>query len=320
MDWNALAFEHVRMPSSEKPPPLKWAIGVELNEDHLGPLRFAGALAPADGGDLMLGIHVLPSLELLHPLVNQAQAELMREQVAKQVAELMAGEGLTEAQIRIELAEDDQVEFGLAEASARLGVDALIVGRRAKRDEDPIVRLGEVSRRLLRRLPVPIVVVPPDFGSANDPGLGRGPVIVGVDLSKHCEAAARFAAQLAARLGRPLLLAHGTQAFSWGVSYIPPASMEQLQAQTREAAAGKLREWAVGRGLGTAGQHVFMGDPAKQLLELAHGADAALLVTGSRMLGPVERLFLSSVSSELAAAARCPVAVVPADPAGPDPG
>ena len=56
-----------------------------------------------------------------------------------------------------------------------------------------------------------------------------------------------------------------------------------------------------------------MGDPAKRLLELAQAQDAALLVTGSRMLGPVERLFLSSVSSEVAAAASCPVAVVPGE-------
>ncbi len=89
--------------------------------------------------------------------------------------------------------------------------------------------------------------------------------------------------------------------------------MDRLQEQTRDVAEARLKEWAVEVGLEHAKHHVFMGDPAKRLLELAHSEDAALLVTGSRMLGPVERLFLSSVSSEVAAAASCPVAVVPGE-------
>ena len=137
-------------------------------------------------------------------------------------------------------------------------------------------------------------------------------MIVGVDLSEHCAAAVRFGADLAARLGAPLLLAHGTQAFHWGVSYIPAATMDRLQEQAREAAANELREWAAP--LGVEAEHrVFMGDPAKKLLELGWQLDAPVLVTGSRLLGPVERLFLASVSSEVAAAASCPVAVVPGD-------
>jgi nucleotide-binding universal stress UspA family protein len=301
------------MPSTEKLPPSTWAIGIELNEEHLGPLRFASALANTNGDDLTLGVHVLPCLERLHPMVNQAQAQLTRDKVAEQVAALMAREGLAKANTGVELVEDDEVDRGLSQASVRLGVDALIIGRRAKRDEDPLVRLGEVTRRLLRKLPVPIVVTPPDFGALGDSGLGLGPVIVGVDLTGHCRTAVEFAAPLATRLGRPLLLAHGTSAASWGISYMPPASMDQLRAQGRKEATAKLREWTDTLELGTVevGMHVFMGDPARQLLELAYAGDTALLVTGSRMLGPVERLFLSSISSELAAAARCPVAVVP---------
>jgi nucleotide-binding universal stress UspA family protein len=312
-DAGRRTLDHECMPTTENRPASKWAIGVELNEEHLGPLRFASGLANARGDDLMLGVHVLPCLERLHPMVNQAQAQLTRDQVAEQVAALLAREGLAEANTRVELIEDDDVERGLSQASVRLGVDALIVGRRAKRDEDPLVRLGEVTRRLLRKLPVPILVTPPDFGAPGDPGMGHGPVIVGVDLAEHCKTAIEFAAPIAARLGRPLLLAHGTSVPSWGISYMPPAGMDQLRAQARKEATTKLREWVDTLELGTVevGTHVFTGDPARQLLELAHAGDAALLVTGSRMLGPVERLFLSSISSELAAAARCPVAVVP---------
>lgn len=299
------------MPISESSGSNKWGIGVELADDHYGPLRLAAALSAGAEGDLFVGVHVVPRRELFHPLINLEEAEQMQTQAAAEVAEVMEREGFAGARVRVELVEDEEIERGLSEACVRLGVDALIVGRRARRDEDPIVRLGEVTRRLLRRLPVPLVVVPPDFGDPDDPGLGQGPVIVGVDLSEHCVPALRFAAEIAARLDRELVLAHGTQAFHWGVSYIPEANLEQIQAQTRESAGRELDAWAKDLGVQASRNHVFMGDPAKRLLELAHSTDAALLVTGSRKLGPVERLFLSSVSSELAAAAACPVAVIP---------
>ncbi|NVB36473.1 universal stress protein [Pseudenhygromyxa sp. WMMC2535] len=287
----------------------KWGVGVELAEDHLGPIRFLAAISGRED-DLRLGLHVLPDQQMLHPLVNPEDAKAIRKKVEKNVAETLARGGLEGAQTRVELIEDDEIERGLCEGGERLGLDALVIGRRARRDEDPIVRLGEVARRVLRRLPAPVVVVPPDFGSPGDAGLGKGPILLATDLSEHCDAAASFAADLAARLERPLILAHGTQAFHWGVSYIPAEAMARLQDQARSGADQKLVSWAKGRGLEGAKHEVFMGDPVKHLLRIADSEDAAVLVTGSRKLGAVERLFLASVSSELAAAASCPVAVV----------
>ncbi|HLT34936.1 MAG TPA: universal stress protein [Enhygromyxa sp.] len=288
-----------------------WGVGVELAEDHLGPVRFAATLTQLRPDDREIGIHVIPDQQLLHPLVTPEEADESRELAVRHVTEVMAREGLTGERVRVELAEDDEIERGLSEAAIRLGVDALIIGRRARRDEDPVVRLGPVTRRILRRLPAPVIVVPPDYGDRSDGGLGEGPVILGVELEEHDAAAAKFAVELAARLDRELLLAHGTSAYHWGVSYMPTATMEKIEQHARDAAAVALQQWAAEHELGGARQRVFVGDPVKQLLELANSEDAAVLVTGSRMLGPVERLFLASVSSELAAGSRCPVAVVP---------
>jgi nucleotide-binding universal stress UspA family protein len=288
-----------------------WGVGVELAEDHFGPLRFAATLTQLRPDDLVLGVHVLPDRQTLHPLVTDEEIAAFRKQAITNVTDVLAREGLSGERVRVELVEDDEIDRGLIEAAPRLGVDALILGRRARRDEDPIVRLGEVTRRALRRLPVPIIVVPPDYGDPDDRGLGEGPIILATDLSEHGALAAKFAQDLAARLDRELLLAHGTQAFHWSVSYIPTTTMDKLLQQARDEAGRSLQQWAAAHGLGGARQHVFMGDPAKQLVQIAYAEDAAMLVTGSRMLGPVERLFLASVSSEVAAAATCPVAVVP---------
>jgi len=272
----------------------QWGIGVELAEDHAGAIRFAATLTQLAGADVEIGIHVIPDQERLHPLVGHEQADEIRKRVVVDVGEVLAREGLTRDRVRVELVEDDEIERGLTEAAIRLAVDALIIGRRAKREEDPLIRLGAVARRVLRRLPIPVIVVPPDYGAEDDAGLGEGPIIVGVDLSEHGVAAAKFGQEL-----------------HWGVSYIPAATMERLQTQTRENADHKLEAWATEHGITSARRHVFMGDPAKHLVQLAYAERAAVLVTGSRMLGPVERLFLASVSSEVAAAANCPVAVVP---------
>lgn len=288
-----------------------WAIGVHLDQDHLGPLRFAAALISVAAQDRGVAIHVLPDSKLLGPVVTPEEVLEIRQRIQVDVAQLLTKEGLAPERSQIELVEDDTVDRGLAECAAKLHVSALVVGRRAKRDDDPLVRLGEVTRRLLRRLPVPLVVVPPDFGDERDRGFGDGPILVGVDLTDHCTAAVLFAADLAKRLDRPLLLAHGTQAFHWGVSYVPTATIQRLQAQACNSAGNALREWAAPLGLTNVEQRVFTGDPAKNLLQVAADEDAAMLVTGSRMLGPIERLFLASVSTEIAAGASCPVAVVP---------
>lgn len=291
--------------------PKTWGVGVELAEDHLGPIRFAATLTQLRPDDLAIGIHVIPDQELLHPLVTPEEADATRKRAKQNVAEVMAREGLIGERVRPELVEVDEIERGLIEAAARLEVDALIIGRRARRDDDPIVRLGPVTRRILRRLPTPVIVIPPDYGDRNDRGLGEGPVLVGIELEDHDQAAAEFARDLAARLDRELLLAHGTSAYHWGTSYMPAATMSELEQKAREHATVSLQQWAAGRSLGDARQHVFVGDPVKQLLQLAYAEDAAVLVTGSRRLGPIERLFLASISSELAAGARCPVAIVP---------
>jgi nucleotide-binding universal stress UspA family protein len=288
-----------------------WAVGVHLAENHLGPLRFASALINVTAQDRGVGIHVMPEAERIHPLVTKEEISELRERILLDISEMLATEGLPPGRSEIELVQDDVIERGLAECATRLGVSALIVGRRAKRDDDPLVRLGEVTRRLLRRLPVPLIVVPPDFGDADDRGFGEGPIVVGVDLSDDCTPAVLFADVLATHLDRPLLLAYGTATFHWGVAYVPTGTMSRLQERARDAAADALREWAAPLGLRNARQRVFMGDPAKHLLHIAAQEDAAVLVTGSRMLGPIERVFLASVSSEVAAGAGCPVAVVP---------
>lgn len=295
------------VPTSSK----TWGVGVELIEDHHGPIRFAATVTQIRPDDAVLGIHVLPDQQTLHPLVTDEEVEAIRKRTILNVTDVLAREGLTGARVQVELVENNEIERGLVDAASRLELDALILGRRARSDEEPIVRLGSVTRRVLRRLPVPVIVVPPDYGSSRERGLGEGPIVLATDLSEHCAPAGEFAQELATRLDRELLLVHGTQPYRWTLTYLPSSTLDELQQRAADDAARELERWAVAHGLGNARRHLIIGDAAKQIVQTAAAEDAAVIVTGSRMLGTIERLFLASISSEIAAVASCPVAVVP---------
>ena len=102
---------------------------------------------------------------------------------------------------RVIVHEANQAEDGLAHAAE--GAAGLVIGRAARAGEESFVRLGPVARRLLRRLPGPVVVAPRDLMA-----VPPGPILLATDLGDATAAALPFAQRLAARHGRPLELVH----------------------------------------------------------------------------------------------------------------
>ncbi|MCA9709943.1 MAG: universal stress protein, partial [Myxococcales bacterium] len=196
---------------------------------------------------------------------------------------------------------------GLYEAVHAKAAHALVLGRRAPREGGRLVRLGRVARRLLRSLPVPIVVVPPDLGADQ---LGSGPVVLGVDLTESCGPAAAFAARVATAMRRSLVLVHAVHPPDRG-PYVPSDVWDHTILHLRDHGERAFERWADHHHVGATERVTLEGPPVQVLTGLARERDACMLVTGSRELGGVERLFLSSLGSELAASSPLPVAVVP---------
>lgn len=289
----------------------KWILGLDLREGAEGPLVFASWLSTRLGqarSVVLEPIHAIErdDIDLLTDADKREQVVgLAEDAVARTLARAGVASGITNSRL-VQVGEPDDVLANVAREAA-----GLIIGRLAPRGRDQLVRLGSVARRLLRRLPAPTLVVPPDLGPKQ---IGNGPIILACDLHDDSIGAARFAKRTADRLGRELLLVHVVpMPYGWSVGYLPPDVVSRVQADLKAQGERQLERWAKDHGLSGLRGVICEGMITDELTKLARQEDALMMVAGSRMLNALERVFVVSVGSELAASASCPVAVVPPD-------
>jgi nucleotide-binding universal stress UspA family protein len=229
--------------------------------------------------------------------------------------------GAASAFSAFEAVPSDEPEAVLARVAEEHGAHGLVIGRAGAAGEWSLVSLGRVARRLLRHVPRPVVVVPPDLDLA---ALGHGPVVIGVAPVDHAITAIQFGRALAETLDLPMLLVHvipdpatfPVVSPDPMVPMAPYTSAEQAsslvdRARVRMGAEHALREWLREHGLGDPPLRAEAGRKAWTLLDVARSVQASMIVCGSRRLSLVERVFESSVGTELAARADRPVVVVP---------
>lgn len=197
---------------------------------------------------------------------------------------------------------------GLHEAARSRPCRGMIVGRRAASSAHALVRLGRTTRRMLRHLDLPTIVVPPDYDGAAPLS---GPVLLATDLGPATAGAARFAKTLAASLSVDILATTVVSVPGELGQYVPrvPGFGEQRSdlRQVRE----RLTGWIEAHALQDARSSVVVGPATAKLIEVAEVAGASVLVVGSRCLSVTDRVFASSLGSHLAALSPVPVAVVP---------
>lgn len=293
---------------------MSWYVGVALREHHQGPLHLAAWLERSWSGSdqRVVGVHVMgPGADSPYT-VPDTQRGALEGKVEAEVREAMnaAGSASASTDVPVLLLEGDSPEQAFLERfEGDHDLRALIVGRRSNRHDHRFVRLGKTTRRLLRLAPFPVIVTPPDLPAE---GPGDGPIILATGLDEETEAATHFARQLAVATGRPLVVVMVVPHFQWGEVYVATLADERarIDEAERERAAAALAKWADARNLGDARQVVLQGDAVHELALFASKENAALVVSGSRKTGMMQRIFDVSVSSELAGAATCPVAVV----------
>jgi nucleotide-binding universal stress UspA family protein len=132
-------------------------------------------------------------------------------------------------------------------------------------------------------------------------------IVCAVDDSAGASAALDAAKELAEALELRLVLAHVAQ------GYRVRGDDESLTgSQGRRGGTRLLERLAVESGLGgSVDQRVELGDAVEEIARIAREEAATIIVVGSRTRGRRRPKLLSSLASELAGTAPCPVFVVP---------
>src|SRR5690606_32491676 len=92
----------------------------------------------------------------------------------------------------VEVRQGATAEKHLVDVAAERNARGFVIGRQARKEGRHLLRLGRVARRMLRSVPRPTIVVPPDW----EPD--EGPVIATSNLRGDCAEATRLAKELAA--------------------------------------------------------------------------------------------------------------------------
>jgi nucleotide-binding universal stress UspA family protein len=284
---------------------MRWIVGIDLLERSHGAVRMAAWLRGHSRGEPaaeFVAVHVVDErLRDSLKVMSEVTAEARRA-----VATAAAGCGVPDPfdDVRVLLA--PSVESGLAGAAKAPGVDGLIIGRIAPRQERRLVRLGSVARKVLRELPAPVLVVPPDLV---DSDIGDGGIVLATDLAEASIAAARFTGRLASELGRDLIATHMDPGGDVGHDLLGDRTI--LASWTPRRTMVDVEHWVHEHGIPAAGTRFAEDAVVEGLLAVAYHEKAAILACGSRRLGTVDRIFTSSVGTDLARFADLPVLVVP---------
>jgi nucleotide-binding universal stress UspA family protein len=284
---------------------MHWIVGIDFEGRSEGALHMAAWLREHAGAG------TTPEFTGVHVLAESERRALTRDLVAAlpgrtldDLRTMLAGAGLGASVSSLHVEWAPEAEEGLAHAATNRGADGLLIGRAAASEGPALVRLGRVARRLLRSLPVPVLVVPPDLHATD---IGGGPILLATNLDAASVQAGRVAQTLAESLGRPLraLTVDDLQEAITAVETTP------IGVHLRPRTLDEVRAWTTAHALPEAQPHVAHGERVAAVVAEARACDAPLVVCGSRGLGLVDRIFASSMASALASAAHCPVLVVP---------
>ncbi|MEY9212612.1 universal stress protein [Thermobifida halotolerans] len=287
-------------------------VGVDGSEGSMNALDWAADAAAGRGATLRL----VYAMSL--PLVTTPLGGPIRTAPSQEVSDSAAAlldEALHRARARVPnlkaVTESSRVEPHHALLKAAEEADLVVVGSRGLSGAKSLF-LGSVAQRVASHAPCPVVVVPP---TSQEPTARRGRVVVGVDGSAHAAAALRFALVEAERMRAELVAV-----YAWQVPDTPVDPFTVLDTDVevdRQRQVERARDWLLevvdaARTPLTRGVPVRAAAPEEHPAAalLAEGADADLVVVGSRGRGGFTGMLLGSVSRSVLHHAVVPVAVV----------
>ena len=277
---------------------MKILVGYDGSDGARDALELARVLAEATDASVLVAA-VLPygPLPIPYELLEEEEAERAqplfeeaRERLGELEIETRAFGGGTPAGVINDLAEREEVETIVIGSPHRS-----TVGR---------VLLGSVADGLLHGAPCETVTAPRGY-AAEQHGPFRTIAVAYDDTEEAKAALARAEAlALACRATIVIFTVSAPPAVVPGATgYTPAIAPEAGPIVTRAVKSVDERIAATGRALA--------GTPGATIAEACEEVGADLLVAGSRGYGPVMRVLIGSVSTQLMHRAPCPVLVVP---------
>jgi nucleotide-binding universal stress UspA family protein len=277
---------------------MSWLVGVDLRLERVGVLKFAAWLHALDRSVPLVGIHVVES-DAGDAEVKSKAMDALRQQLERL--------GLSESFASLRVVEAPNVDEALHEACDAQVTTGLIVGRRVGLDEPGLVRIGAVTRRLLRTLPLPILVVPPDVDPSR---FGTGPVVWSVrSASEVAHATFEFASRMATSMGRELDVVAIAPPLHASSAYMPSAVIARRQQERTERTRELMDAWMCEHDV-QGRLHVLPGQPMEQTLAHAERVGSPLIVCSRNKSNLLQRYLGGTASTDLVTHSRVPVAVV----------
>ena len=133
-------------------------------------------------------------------------------------------------------------------------------------------------------------------------------IVLALDGSEESRQAVPLATELARQDGARIVIAHVQQDVVGKGGGPIVATEDEIQAEIRKQA-----EELSADGIETSVEmrEMMLGGPAHAIVEIADGANADLIVAGTRGHSAIAGLLLGSVTQRLLHIARCPVLVAP---------
>ena len=297
--------------------PTKILLATDGSEEAAHAGRMAVAVAEKTGSEL----HVVYVEPLPHPYslseatiyypemrdeVRQTANQEAREKLAAEVEKIGATRGVAGSHARI-----GHPDAEISHLAEEIGAGLIVMGSRGL---GPVRRLlvGSVSNSVVRHAHGPVLVVR-DGGDALPER-----ILLAVDGSEESGLAVRAAAELSARTGAEVHVAHvlpspermyGPHFYS---ADLKGSLLERVERDAREFLERQAEKISSLDGK-VGGTHVVSGNAPAEIVKLAEELNTGLTVLGSRGLGGVRRALMGSVSDSVVRHAHNPVLVVRED-------
>lgn len=277
---------------------MRLLVGYDGSDGGRDALELTRVLGEAMGASVLV-VTVLPYGPLPIPY------EILEEEEAERTQPLFA-----EAKERLGGLEVANRAFGggtpagvINDLAEKEKADTIVVGSPHRGAVGRVV-IGSVADGLLHGAPCEVTVAPRGYADEE-----HGPfrtIAVAYDDTPEAKAALKRAEEIALACRATIVLytvSAPVAVVPGAAGYTPAIPPEAGSIVTRAVKGVDERLAATGRALS--------GVPGPAIVEACEEVGADLLVAGSRGYGPVLRVLLGSVSTQLAHKARCPVLVVP---------